>query len=232
MVDRLYAGPPPVRPGHRLAQTRLDGWRNAAEAVGGLSPGCRIVGLTYGQFSVLDLIKHVLSETGPAELDIATWRLGREDSRHVSWLACEGVDVTRLRVLLGGGVRASTGRGRELWASELSGLFSPDQVRVATVHAKWFCVRNGAWSICCRSSMNVNRNRRWEQFDIDDDPDICSLFVGAMDRVFDSPPLWDPSSDQMRAADAMAIPMRATEVEPARRLCRLGTLRGFRARRW
>ena len=44
----------------------------AFEAIGPLEPGCEIFGFTKGQFSLMDLITAILSQTGPASVDIST----------------------------------------------------------------------------------------------------------------------------------------------------------------
>lgn len=172
-----------VRPKSTSAEFRREGVASAAATIGPLTPGCRVVGLTYGQFSVLEILRHVLAFTGPADVDVVTWRLGADDAEHIGWLRDGEMRIRSIRVVLGAGVEAARSRG-ERWVASLGELFSPAEVRVATVHAKWFTVRNAGWAVCCRSSMNVNRNKRWEQFDLDDDAAICAFFSGVVDDVF------------------------------------------------
>jgi len=171
----------------RAAQWRRDGKARAADVIGPLEPGSRVVGLTYGQFGALELLVHVLSCTGPADVDIVTWRIGDEDAEQVAWLRDHGEQtIRRLRLILGSGVVAGK---RERWIQRLAYSFGPDEIRLARVHAKWFTVTNEAWAVCVRSSMNVNRNTRWEQFDLDVDPDITGWFRGVVDDVFRGAPI-------------------------------------------
>lgn len=55
-------------------------------------------------------------------------------------------------------------------------------------HAKFFMLRNEAWNICCRSSMNLNRNPRLEQFDLDDNLEICEFFAKVIAEIFEKMP--------------------------------------------
>lgn len=53
----------------RIETTRKDG-----------KPGDDICGITNGQFSLIDIIDHVLTQTGPADVAIATWTMGVYDA--------------------------------------------------------------------------------------------------------------------------------------------------------
>ena len=55
-------------------------------------------------------------------------------------------------------------------------------------HAKFFLLRNDNWHICVRSSMNLNRNPRLEQFDLDDSKELCDFFQGIISEIFEKMP--------------------------------------------
>ena len=57
--------------------------KNAAVAIGKLNPKTHIFGITKGQFSIIDILHHVLNEIGTAELDISTWTSSTSDLRTV-----------------------------------------------------------------------------------------------------------------------------------------------------
>lgn len=195
-----------ARPKRGEPALRCDARGSAAEVVGTLVSGGRVVGLTYGQFGVLDILRHVLDETGPADVDVATWRLGAKEARDVARLRDDVGSIRRVRLLLGSGLAAARAGGDESWVGELATLFGPDEVRIATVHAKWFTVRNDRWDVCVRSSMNVNRNMRWEQFDLDDDAGVCDVFGDAMDAVFaGAAHSWTVSDREARDVDVHAF---------------------------
>ena len=61
-----------------------------AEAVGEITTGCEIYGLTKGQWSLIDLIEYCLETTGPAELIISTWTAANADIGFANALLTNG----------------------------------------------------------------------------------------------------------------------------------------------
>jgi hypothetical protein len=59
---------------------------SAADAIGPISPGLRLFLLTRGQFSMLDMVRHVLNETGPANVSVWTWAVADYDVQAISGL--------------------------------------------------------------------------------------------------------------------------------------------------
>ena len=151
---------------------------SAWTALGKLEPGLRLVGLTRGQFSLLDLIRAVLAQTGPADVTLSTWTSGIRDAETSAWLLSEG-KIRSLRLMLDYGFP----RIEPSYALRLAELFGDRAVLLCRTHAKFAVIRNDAWSVCIRSSMNLNRNTRFEQFDLDDDSAICDLFETFADDV-------------------------------------------------
>ena len=52
---------------------RLAKASSAAEAIGEIEKGTDTYILTFGQFSLIDALVHVLDQTGPADVDLSTW---------------------------------------------------------------------------------------------------------------------------------------------------------------
>ena len=151
----------------------------AAEALADFAPGRRVVGMNRGQFSLGDLLRAVLLDhTGPADVTIAAWAAGKEDIRLLVSLARQG-QIRRLRWFLD----RSFERLHADYTAEVVRLFGPGSVVVTNNHAKVVLVGNDEWAVTIRSSMNMNRNRRLEQFDIDDNRAIHDFFAAAFDEV-------------------------------------------------
>jgi len=170
-----------IRAEARSPDFRFAGVQSAGECIGTLEPGCRVIGLTKGQFSLLDLLRAILAQTGPAHVTLATWTVGIRDAENAAWLLSKG-DLLSFRLLTD---RSFVVR-KPKYAARLQEVFGQDAIRATRVHAKFALVRNDAWDVCVRSSMNLNRNRRWEQFDLDDDAAICDHFhrlVAEMERL-------------------------------------------------
>lgn len=150
---------------------------SAADCIGTLAPGCRIVGLTKGQFSLLDLLRAVVEQTGPADVVISTWTTGIRDAEMAAWLVETGL-IRSLSFLTD---RSFPAR-QPAYCKRLVELFGPDAIVCTRVHAKIALVRNESWNIAIRSSMNLNRNPRFEQFDLDDDPALAAWLA---EQLFD-----------------------------------------------
>jgi hypothetical protein len=56
-------------------------------------------------------------------------------------------------------------------------------------HAKFALVSGNDWNISIRTSMNFNANPRFEQFDLDDNPQIFEFFYGLVDSLFTLVPM-------------------------------------------
>jgi len=156
---------------------------NARAAVGTISPGCRVVGLTKGQFSLLDLIAAVLEQVGPAEVMVSTWTPGKAEMECVANLL-DAHKITRFRLLVD---RSFVTRHPE-YVARIHSILGAEAIRQTRTHAKFALIAAGDYHITIRTSMNFNRNPRFEQFDLDDDTDIYSFFDRAVDELYDSAP--------------------------------------------
>lgn len=153
-------------------------FETASRAVGALTKDCSITGMTKGQFSLIDLIKAVIEQTGPAHLVLSTWTQGIRDVDNVAFMAEKG-DLLSLRLLTD---RSFVTRKPEYCARVLE-VFGREAICCTNTHAKFALLRNDEWDICIRSSMNLNRNRRFEQFDIDDSAALCDFFEANADEM-------------------------------------------------
>lgn len=155
----------------------------AKEAVSGLSVGGRIVGLTKGQFSLLHLITAILEITGPAKVLISTWSAGVYDATALYEMLKSGLILDVLIM-----TDRSYPTRQKQYAVTLEAAFGKERIRTTNTHAKFVLIKNDDWNICIRSSMNLNENKRFENFDIDDDADIYNFYDSFAKEVFDSMP--------------------------------------------
>lgn len=140
----------------------------AAQAIGKLSKGCRIFGITRGQFSKLDLIRAILDQTGPAHVTLSTWTAAKKDIDAAAWLLDNGAILSCKFI-----VDRSFASRQPDYARALMHRFGKDCITVSRIHSKVAIIRNESWDVALRSSMNLNKNPRFEHFDIDEDPEIC-----------------------------------------------------------
>lgn len=196
----------------------------ATETIGRLCQGDRIVALTKGQFSMLDLIKAVMAQTGPADLVLSTWTLGIRDIENAAWLLTKG-DIRSLRLLTD---RSFVTR-QPKYCRRMVEVFGSQAIRATRTHAKFAIIKNTDWNVCIRASMNLNRNQRWENFDLDVSPEICRFFealVAELETL--TPPGPRPGEDVVqdvfsRALEAATCGDRWTaEATEEERLAALG----------
>jgi len=158
---------------------RLMREETAQEAIGQLYSGCAIFGITKGQFSLIELIAVILSQTGPADVFISTWTAAGADLTDAFQLLESG-KMTQCRFL----VDHTFQRRKPAFAAKIRELFGIDAVRVTKNHAKFVLIRNDKWDIVLKTSMNLNTNPRLEDFDIQDDKVMADFLQGLMDEIF------------------------------------------------
>ena len=169
----------------RKARHRLSKVANARDTIEGFGPGIDIVGLTYGQFSLLDLIEAALEVIGPADVTISTWSAGFYDVEAAVRFRDNGL-LRSCRFLMD----SSAKRGQAT-PGDVADLFGPDAVRTSRSHAKFVLIRNEDWAVVITSSMNLNLNPRLEQFEMTDDVDRYDFFDAFVQSVWtDLPEGW------------------------------------------
>lgn len=184
------------RTGKRRTVQRTINAATAAEAVGPITPGIEIYGLSKGQFSLIELIEHVLDATGPAHITISTWTAAGADLAHTHTLLNSG-HVLSARWL----VDYSFPNRQPAYCAQLRDRFGDDAIRATANHAKFVLVRNDTWDIAIRTSMNLNLNRRLESYEISDDPQLADWLQHIVDDAF--------TNGAATIADAANTPARA-----------------------
>lgn len=151
----------------------------AAMAIGELYPGCEIYGFTKGQFCCINILEHVLNQTGPAHVTICTWSAASGDIRAAHRMLKLG-NIKSLRFV----VDFSFKSRKPQFCKELLETFGPDAIRVTSIHAKFMTVKSNKFSLVIRTSMNLNFNPRFENFEISDDPGMMAFMDGVVDEIW------------------------------------------------
>lgn len=158
---------------------RVSKLASAADTIAGFDHDHDVAGLTYGQFSLLDLVEAVLDITGPAAVTCTTWTIGHYDLDAIRQLHETGT-ITDVRVLMGN--HHARGQANAL---DVARIFGPEAVRSSKTHAKFVLIGNAEWDVTVQASMNLNLNRRFEQFHVTDDPGVYAMFDRFITAVFD-----------------------------------------------
>ena len=131
----------------------------ARDAIEGLADGLDVFGFTKGQFSFVDLIDAVLDLTGPAAVTVATWTAAVADASFLGgW--CRQGRIKNFRLLID--YSFLTRRGGAEAVDAVIENFGPDAVRVTRTHAKWGLVAGADATVAILTSMNLNKNPRFE----------------------------------------------------------------------
>jgi len=167
----------------RMRKARLFSTQPVAECVGEVYKDCEIFGLTKGQFSLFDLVEYVLDRAGPSDVTIATWTAAGADATR----AFEFLRNGRIRSIRWIVDRSFKSRQPD-YCRTLISLFGNDCIRTTAIHGKFTLIRNDDWNFVIRTSMNLNQNKRIENFEISEDFEFASWFDSFVDEIFEMSP--------------------------------------------
>uniref|UniRef100_UPI004048E4B7 hypothetical protein n=1 Tax=Roseivirga sp. TaxID=1964215 RepID=UPI004048E4B7 len=145
--------------------------------------GKRILGLTQGHFSLIDLIHGILQKTGPAHVACCTWSAGIKDAHQVKWLL--DTELVRSFKLL---TDHSYKTRQSKYAVTIEDLFGKENIRTSETHAKYTLIHNEEFKVCIRTSMNLNANKTCETFEIDEDDEIFNFYMNFVEHTFGTMP--------------------------------------------
>ena len=171
-----------VRPARKV-RARFSKAAGARDTIAGFGHGMDVAGLTFGQFSLIDLIRAALEITGPADVVISTWSAGFYDVDAAKRFRDDGL-LRSIRFVMD----AASMKTGQASVHDVAGLFGADAIRSTRTHAKFALIRNDDWAVVITSSMNLNLNARCEQFEMTDDPARCGMFASFVDALFDELP--------------------------------------------
>ena len=157
--------------------------QTAAAAIAGLDHHHEIIGFTNGQFSLLDLLAAVFALTGPAHLSIPPWTAAPHEIQSIGAMLQRG-DITGSRWL----IDFSMSRRDPAATSQLRDTVGRDAVRVCKNHSKFAIFQNADWKVVLRSSMNLNMNPRFEDFQIAHDPELAGFLNTILDEIWAKQP--------------------------------------------
>lgn len=156
---------------------------NSDMVVTGLVHGARILGLTRGCFSLIDLINSILKKTGPAHVICTTWSAGIKDVHQVEWMK-DSEMIKSFKLI----TDHSYVTRQSQYAMTIEDLFGKENIRTSEVHAKFVLIHNENWKVTIRTSMNLNANKTCESFEIDEDQEIFDFYMNFIEHTFGAMP--------------------------------------------
>lgn len=155
---------------------------SAQRCIGKIEKGCEIFGITKGDFSMIDILRHVVKEIGPCRIDIGTWTAASADIG-IAFDMLKDEDILSMRWL----VDRSFPQRQERYYLALLQRFGQDSVRLARFHAKFILLENDEFSVAVRTSMNLNLNQRIEFYEISEGTEISGFLREIVDFHFAQP---------------------------------------------
>lgn len=147
------------------------------------SPNCRIMGLSRGMFSLIDLIHGILQKTGPAHVICCTWSAGIKDVHQVKWMMDSNL-IRSFKLLTDHSYKTRQPK----YALSIEDIFQVENIRTSEVHAKFTLIHNENFNVCIRTSMNLNANKTCETFEIDEDKEIFDFYMQYVEHTFGDMP--------------------------------------------
>ena len=154
----------------------------ARDVLKGFDGSFDLWGITKAQFSMLDLIQAILEKTGKADVAVSTWTCGIYDAEAI-WNFVNEDRIDNLRWV----VDCSFFRARNPKRSgsrEFLAAFGAENIRAIDNHAKYTLIGNDKFKVTICSSMNLNKNKRLESFQISANPDVYDFYIKIIDQIF------------------------------------------------
>lgn len=164
----------------RSATFRYACVESAEQALGTLRQSWRVALMTKGQFSLLDLLRAITAQIGPADVTISTWTAGLRDVEHCKWLI-ETQAIRSLRMI----VDKQFPVMQPGYARRVTELFGAEALRITKNHAKFAVLRNEEWAVSVRTSMNLNRNPRWEWAEVETAPAMADFLDRMVSEIWE-----------------------------------------------
>jgi len=174
----------------------IETFGNAADAIGPITADTNVFLLTRGQFSMIDIVRHVLADLGPAAVSLWTWAIADYEVEVLGGLMADR-NVTAARLILD---RSAEHRNAPIvrhWRQQ----FGDDTVRVCKNHAKIARVWTPTLRVLIRGSMNLNYNPRFEQADVTTNGADFDLIT----EIENALPILPPLCENAAADDATGL---------------------------
>lgn len=110
---------------------------------------------TAGRWSQYELLNYILTQTGPADIYISTWKINMDAATNLFGLCKNGL-VTKLWLILEKRIPVTSPDALELIKMHA------DRIRITDNHSKVMCIINDNWAVTVYGSANMTTNPRIE----------------------------------------------------------------------
>lgn len=128
---------------------------SARDVIGQITMGTSIHYASMGEWSAHDLLFHILDQTGPAHVIVATWSISEVATRQMI-AKCQDGSLLSLAAVLDWRVKVRRPEVLEL------AKFNISNIRLTSCHAKITTIINDNWHVTIVGSANYTNNPRIE----------------------------------------------------------------------
>lgn len=144
---------------------------NAKKSIGEIYEGMEIFGLNKGQYSIINIIEEILKQTGKADVLISTWTAANSEIKKAEKFLDNGL-INKLHFILDRSFKTRQKKYYDILMERFG-----DVVSETSSHCKFTLIKNDEWNIVIRTSMNLNENKRLENFEISDDENLYNYLA-------------------------------------------------------
>ncbi|WP_277200657.1 hypothetical protein [Victivallis vadensis] len=150
-----------------------------SRAIGEIRHGQTTHFITKGSWALHDLLKYVLSQTGPAQVKGFTWSISMPAATMLLKLLESG-RIEKMWLITDGLMTK--------WSAAALAVLNPHCEKIALTgnHSKGFIVSNAEWKISVISSANFSNNPRIEGGSISTNPDVYRMHEEWIDRILEN----------------------------------------------
>lgn len=149
------------------------------EAIGTISAGTVKYFVSNGSWSMYELLKYVLQQTGPADIDAFTWNLSMPAVTVLIDLRQQGL-IRKFRMLCHSAMARYTAEAVSVMQNNC------DRLVLFANHAKGFLLKNEKWTVSVVSSANFSNNPQIEAGSISTDPEIYKMHKMWLNLLFEN----------------------------------------------
>ncbi len=149
------------------------------DAIGTIEPGKSIVFISAGSWALHDLLRYVLMQTGPADVDAFTWSISIPGATQIINLLERG-QIRRFSFI--------AHMMMKKWSAAATQMLKKhtERLHLSHIHAKGFILRNENWRISCISSANYTNNPAIEGGIISTSPEVWELNRKWIDAIHEN----------------------------------------------
>lgn len=166
--------------------------QSCKEIIGKIKKDESIYAFTGGQFGISSILQTILDVTDVASVKIITWSVGDVDL-HCLYDFLKEKRISDIKFLIDYSFPTRLPR----YFEKMIKLF-PKVVKGTNSHAKLMIINNKNWNIVVRTSMNLNKNTRFENFEIIEGKQFTDFHLNIFNSIWKESKFLD---DKLKASE-------------------------------